>query len=38
MELYRKKVNLGSKQNSGQEDRYEDTKFNPPHRIKNIYF
>ena len=38
MDLYRKKVNLGSKQNDGQEDRYEDAKYNPPHRIKNIYF
>lgn len=37
MELYRKKANFGAKATSGPDERYEDTKFNPSKRLKNLY-
>ena len=37
MELYRKKANFGAKATSGPDERYEDTKYNPSKRLKNLY-
>ena len=37
MELYRKKFNLGTKPNSGQDEGYEDRKNLPSQRLKNVY-
>ena len=37
MELYRKKLNLGTKPNSGQDEVYEDRRINPSQRLKNVY-
>jgi hypothetical protein len=38
MELYHKKVNLGTKQPSGPEERYDEMRYNPSRRPNNIYF
>ena len=37
MDLYRKKVNVEIKPSSGKEENYEDSKYNPSKRPKNIY-
>ena len=37
MELYRKKVNVTAKPPSGSDERYEDMKYNPSKRPKNVY-